>query len=106
MSYQHHLLFGKKNFTIVLIGIGLMVLGFLLMVGGGDAPDLTTTYPEDTLYGFRRTVLAPFFVLAGLGAQIFAIFSKSDAPAPPEKVIKKGSTVKKNYSKNKKRAKV
>jgi len=73
------------------------------MIGGGDAPDLTTTYPEDTLYGFRRTILAPFIVLVGLGLQVFAIFAKGETPPPPEKIVKKTTTVKKDYRKKKSR---
>ena len=78
MNYKHHLLFGKRNFNIVLIGIGLMLLGFILMIGGGDTPDPVNIYPEDTLYGFQRTILAPMLVLIGLGVQVVAIFTKNE----------------------------
>ena len=33
--------FGKQNYIIVLIGIALLVLGFILMIGGGSSdPDV------------------------------------------------------------------
>ncbi len=83
-NYKHQFLFGKKNYTIMLAGLGIMVLGFILMIGGGHAEDLTKVYPEDTLYGFQRTVLAPFLVLVGLATQAFAIFTKTDLPATIE----------------------
>ncbi len=68
----------------MLAGLGVMVLGFILMMGGGYAEDLTKVYPEDTLYGFQRTVLAPLLVLIGLATQAFAIFTKSELPAAIE----------------------
>lgn len=70
--YQHHLLFGKKNFLIVLIGIGLIVLGYIVMIGGASAD--ANIYPEAQIYGFRRTILAPVLVLLGFAVQIVAIF--------------------------------
>ncbi|OWY16295.1 DUF3098 domain-containing protein [Sphingobacteriales bacterium UPWRP_1] len=69
---QHHLLFGKKNFLIVLIGIGLILLGYLVMIGGASTD--ANVYPEAQIYGFRRTILAPVLVLLGFAAQIVAIF--------------------------------
>ncbi len=76
--------FSKRNYMIVVIGLAVMLLGCFLMAGGGDAPDLTKTYPEDTLYGFQRTALAPLVVLIGLGIQIFAIFYKDDSAESAE----------------------
>lgn len=80
-NYKHHFLFDKKNFTFVLIGVAFILVGFFLMLGGGEAPDLTKTYPEDTLYGFRTTILAPIIVLIGFGIQIVAIFMKPSEEA-------------------------
>ena len=56
------------------IGLGLITLGLILMSGGGmPSPDV---WDESIIYGFRRTVLAPFLILAGLIVEIFAIFKK------------------------------
>jgi len=64
-------LLGKSNITLVLVGVALMVVGYLLMIGGGsEDPNI---YNEDELYGFRRTGLAPILIIAGLVTQIFAI---------------------------------
>mgnify|MGYP001252741261 CR=1 FL=1 len=71
--YHNRLLFGKKNFIIVLIGIGLILLGFLVMSGGASTDP--NVYPEDAIYGFRRTILAPVLILLGFIAQIVAIFT-------------------------------
>jgi len=67
-------LFGKKNYTIMLLGIAVIVLGFILMAGGGsDNPEIF----NDEIYNFRRIRLAPTLVLIGLGIEIYAIMAKS-----------------------------
>jgi len=55
-------------------GIGIMILGFLMMIGGGYSDLNTPNY--DVKYGFRTTVLAPMLVLAGLFVNGFAIMKK------------------------------
>ncbi len=62
--------FGKKNYQFMLIGIGCIVLGFLLMIGGGsDDPNVFN--PE--IYNFRRIRVAPTLVLIGFGIEVYAI---------------------------------
>jgi len=63
-------LFGKKNYTFLLIGIAVIALGFILMAGGGSH-DPTVFNPD--MYNFRRIGLAPTLVLIGLGIEIYAI---------------------------------
>jgi len=63
-------LFGKKNYTFLLIGIAVIALGFILMAGGGS--DDPTVFNPD-MYNFRRIGLAPTLVLIGLGIEIYAI---------------------------------
>lgn len=68
------LLFRKKNYTWVFIGLGFLLLGFLLMLGGEQSsPDV---WEPNEIYSFRRITLAPFLILVGLGIQIYAIFKK------------------------------
>ena len=74
-SVSPDLLFDKVNYMYIIVGIGLMVIGFILMSGGG-MPD-SNTWDESIIYGSRRTVLAPIFILAGLVVQVMAIFKKS-----------------------------
>jgi hypothetical protein len=67
------LLFGKKNYVIMLIGIAFIGLGFILMAGGGsENPEI---FNED-IYNFRRIRLAPTLVLIGLAIEIYAIMVK------------------------------
>jgi len=72
--YKHQFLFGKNNYKFVGIGLGLMVLGFVLMIGG-KTTDPNVYNPEE-LYSFRRITLAPILIIAGLIVQIYAILLK------------------------------
>ena len=65
--------FGKKNYIIVLIGLALMILGFVLMIGGGSSdPNVF----NEKMFDFQRLTLAPILVLAGFVVEIVAIFWK------------------------------
>lgn len=63
-------IFEKKNYTFMLIGLGVIALGFILMAGGGsDDPNVFN--PE--IYNWRRTRIAPALILIGFGIEIYAI---------------------------------
>lgn len=64
---------GMKNYLFMLIGFGIIVLGFILMSGGGSK-DPNVFNPE--IFSFRRITLAPILVLAGFGLEIFAIMKR------------------------------
>ena len=66
--------FTKENYRLMLIGLGLMALGFILMIGGGSK-DPNDFSPE--IFNFRRITLAPILILAGYVVEIFAIMKKS-----------------------------
>lgn len=83
MSLPNKMLFEKKNYLFVLIGIGLIVLGFILMnVGPSENP--IENYDEDKIYGVRATIIAPIVILAGFGMQVVAIFWKPKETAIEE----------------------
>jgi len=65
--------FGKENYRLMLIGLALIIVGFLLMIGGGSE-DPKVFNPE--IFSFRRITLAPIFILAGYAVEIFAIMKK------------------------------
>jgi hypothetical protein len=65
-----HFLFEKVNYKILLIGIGIIALGFILMSGGGS--DDPNVFSED-IFSWRRIRLAPTVVLIGFGVTIYAI---------------------------------
>ncbi len=62
--------FVKKNYVIFLVGIGLLVLGYLLMMGGGSE-DLNTFNPA--IFDFQRITLSPIICLAGFVTIIVSI---------------------------------
>lgn len=64
--------FGKKNFQLALLGVGLILLGMILMMGGGmPSPDV---WDDSRIYSFRRITLAPIVIIAGLIVEVYAIF--------------------------------
>ena len=67
---KQEFIFEKINYKILLIGIGIIVLGFILMSGGGsDDPKVFS----EAIFDFRRIRLAPTVVLAGFGVVIYSI---------------------------------
>ena len=63
-----------SSYKMILIGFGIVVLGFILMMGGGsDNPDVF----NDEIFSFRRITLAPLVVLSGFGFIFWAIMRKS-----------------------------
>ena len=63
-----------ENYKLLAIGFGIIVLGFLLMLGG-KSPD-PNVFNEKELFSFRRITLAPIVVLAGFAFEIWAIMKK------------------------------
>lgn len=66
--------FGKDNKLFILIGFGITLLGFLLMMGGGS--DDPNVFNADELFSPIRITLAPFLVIAGYGIVIYGIMKK------------------------------
>lgn len=65
--------FTRENYKLLFIGLALIILGFLLMIGGGsDDPDVFS----DKIFSFRRMTLAPILILAGYVVEIFAIMKR------------------------------
>ena len=69
------LLFGKRNYQLMILGLGFITLGFSLMSGGGsDDPNVL----NDENYNFRRIRLAPFLVVFGFVIEAYAIMKNPD----------------------------
>ena len=64
--------FKKRNYVLMLIGLGLIVLGFLLMSGG--ASEDPTKFSQE-IFSFRRITLATIIVMLGFIIEVFAIMS-------------------------------
>lgn len=65
--------FTRKNYLLILIGVAIIVVGFILMAGGGNH---TATEFDDSIFSFRRITLAPIVVIAGFIFEIFAILKR------------------------------
>ncbi|RZJ36341.1 MAG: DUF3098 domain-containing protein [Flavobacterium sp.] len=74
---NNEFLFGKLNYRILLIGLGVIALGFVLMSGGGS--DNPAVFNED-IFSFRRIRLAPTVVLIGFGIIIYSILKNPKRP--------------------------
>ena len=59
-----------RGLWMLVIGFLVMVAGYIIMTGGGsDDPAVF----NEAMVDFRRLVLAPIVILAGIGLEIFAI---------------------------------
>lgn len=54
------------------IGVAVILLGFILMVGGGSDDPLVF---NESIYNFQRIRLAPTLVLIGLAIEVYAIMA-------------------------------
>lgn len=61
------------NYKLMLIGLAIIVIGFVLMVGGGSDDPNEFNWE---MFSFRRITLAPIVVLAGFAFEIYAIMKK------------------------------
>ncbi|MCF0174423.1 MAG: DUF3098 domain-containing protein [Bacteroidales bacterium] len=63
----------KKGLLLLASGVAIMCLGFVLMAGPAVKDPAVF---NEAMFSFRRTVLAPILIIAGLGIDIFAIMFK------------------------------
>ena len=64
---------GRENYKLLAIGFAIIIIGFLLMLGGKS--ENPNEFSED-IFSFRRITLAPIVVLAGFIFEIWAIMKK------------------------------
>jgi hypothetical protein len=64
---------GRENYKLLAIGFAIIVVGFILMLGGRS--DDPSKFSND-IFSFRRITLAPIVVLAGFAFEIWAIMKK------------------------------
>ena len=63
----------KENYKLLLIGFAIIIIGFMLMMGGGSEDP--SVFDED-IFSFRRITLAPLVVLFGFAFEIYAIMKR------------------------------
>jgi uncharacterized membrane protein HdeD (DUF308 family) len=59
--------FNKKNYAIMIVGVLLIIIGFIIMANDS----------EQYGFGFMGITLGPIIVMAGFVVQLFAITYKS-----------------------------
>ncbi|MGN1225864.1 MAG: DUF3098 domain-containing protein [Candidatus Cryptobacteroides sp.] len=64
----------KKSLYIILAGLVLMLLGFILLSGGGVKDPQVFNYD---MFDFRRLVLAPIVLVAGIVSIVVALIRKA-----------------------------
>ena len=60
----------KTNLILMAIGFAIIILGFILMIGG-NSTDGVSFNPE--IFSFQRVTVAPMIALFGFIFEIFAI---------------------------------
>ncbi|MBC7923293.1 MAG: DUF3098 domain-containing protein [Ferruginibacter sp.] len=66
MATPNKLPFGKENYRLMLLGIGLLIIGFIVMALDG----------EEFGFGVLGLTVGPLIVMAGFVVEFFAILRK------------------------------
>ena len=67
---KRKMVFGKKNYQLMLLGLIFITVGFFLMSGGGsEDPNIF----NEEIYNFRRIRVAPILVVIGFIIEVYAI---------------------------------
>lgn len=71
----------KENILYIIIGLCVMILGYIFLLGGGaDSPEVFNY----ALFSFTRMYVAPFLILLGFVAVLAAILVRK-----PLKIFRK-----------------
>lgn len=65
---------GKENYKYLIIGFVIIVIGFLLMVGGGSKDP--NVFNQKEMFSAQRIIVAPIVVIFGFAFEIWAIMKK------------------------------
>lgn len=60
----------KKGLMYLLVGLLVMVAGYILMIGGGSKDPAVFNY---SMFDFRRLVAAPIVIICGIIIEIVSI---------------------------------
>ena len=79
VSEHNPFYFGKENYRLMLIGLSLIIIGFLLMMGA-DANTVDGKYDpnlwNEGIFSIRRIRIAPMLVIAGFAIEVYAILKR------------------------------
>lgn len=71
---QKTFVFNRSNYIFLLIGIGLNILGFILMIGG--AAETKEAFDASELFSHVRITLSPILIVLGYIVIIYSIMKK------------------------------
>ena len=72
--------FVKENYRLLLIGLAIIVVGYVLMAGGGSGDP--NVFDPSELFSARRITVAPIVCLVGYLFVIYAILKRPAAEGP------------------------
>jgi hypothetical protein len=66
--------FGKDNYRLMIIGVVVLIIGFMLMAGGGS--ENPNEFNAEEIFSTRRITVAPIVLLIGFIIEVVAIMKK------------------------------
>ncbi|MCF0177901.1 MAG: DUF3098 domain-containing protein [Bacteroidales bacterium] len=88
----------RKGVKMILVGLILMVSGYILMIGGGSASPDSFNYD---MFDFRRLVAAPLLIIMGIVVIISSIMSKPSEKENEKDKVENGSATNQKSQKKK-----
>ena len=73
-------LFDRENYKWMLIGVAVILLGWILMAGGASKDP--NVFNKNEVYSTVRITIAPIVIVAGLIIEIYALLKSSKTPQP------------------------
>lgn len=67
------LAFGRDNYIIMLVGIAVLIVGYILMIGGGSNNPKVF---NEKIFDTQRITVAPITLLIGFGIVLYGIMKK------------------------------
>ncbi len=77
MNEKNKFVFGSQNYTLIIGGFLVSLIGFFLMIGGGSEDP--NQFNEAELFSATRITVAPILVILGYGVIIYGIMKKNKA---------------------------
>jgi hypothetical protein len=73
-NIEDRMAFTRLNYRLLLIGIAIVVLGYILMAGGGSGDP--NVFQAEEIFSARRITVAPIVCMIGYLFVVYAIMKK------------------------------
>jgi hypothetical protein len=74
-KHREELAFTRTNYRLLLIGIAIVIIGYMLMAGGGSGDP--NVFDENEIFSTRRITVAPIVCMIGYLFVVYAIMKKT-----------------------------